>query len=237
MTRTDEHLDVVELACVALDDVEEYGIWAGDAAGLLVLHGLAMYARDTARSAAILVRAGRTLNAAALTRIVNEHAVLAQWLKDDPDERARLFIQQGMVERARWFDVVEAASLGFTRPQGLDSKKNVNKTFDTVKNLFGDSENGKQLYLNYRNFSQFIHPSATTFARYAQKTPVGGLLLRGAVQEGVDQDPEGMSFYLATATNMCALPYLDLLDSDKHVHAAAALRLASAAAHIPTSLG
>ena len=36
---------LVESACVALDGVEEYDIWQGEASGLLVLHGLAMYAR------------------------------------------------------------------------------------------------------------------------------------------------------------------------------------------------
>jgi len=44
----------VESACAALDTVEEHGIREGDASGLLVLHGLAMYARDTARSASLL---------------------------------------------------------------------------------------------------------------------------------------------------------------------------------------
>lgn len=41
-TPTEKHLDAVESACAALDGVEEYGIWEGDASGLLVLHGLAM---------------------------------------------------------------------------------------------------------------------------------------------------------------------------------------------------
>lgn len=99
-------LACIETACSALDGLQEYGIAQGDAAGLLVMHGLAMYARDTARAAVALLRAGQTLAAGALTRVVIEHAVLAQWLLADPEVRGQLFLQQSQVERARWFEVV-----------------------------------------------------------------------------------------------------------------------------------
>lgn len=82
-----------ERVCSSLDDIEEYGIAEGDAGGLLVLHGLAMYARDTARSAMWLLREGRTLAAAVLARVTIEHAVLAQWLKLDPEARGSLFLR------------------------------------------------------------------------------------------------------------------------------------------------
>jgi hypothetical protein len=90
MTRLEDHIGVVEAACNALDGVEEYGICEGDASGLLVLHGLAMYAHDTARSSALLLREGRTLSASALARVVIEHAVLAQWLKAGHRKSSRL---------------------------------------------------------------------------------------------------------------------------------------------------
>jgi hypothetical protein len=241
---TEEHLHVVESACVALDGVEEYGIWQGDASGLLVLHGLAMYARDTARSASLLLRDGRTLSAGALARVVIEHAVLAQWLKADPEERGHLFIQQSQVEHDRWFEVVLAANFDMEDPvyaaltekerrEGLVTKlKNVDAAFHTPKNLFGDTEYGKQLYLTYRNLSRFVHPSVTTFARYGYEPPLGGgRQLVSTLQQ--DQDPEATSFYLASAAVMCALPYLDVLEDQ--LQAATLLRLAASAAHVPTS--
>jgi hypothetical protein len=245
VTRTEEHLHVVESACAAVDGVEEYGIWQGDASGLLVLHGLAMYARDTARSASLLLRDGRTLSAAALTRVVIEHAVLAQWLKADPEERGQLFLQQSQVERARWFEVVLAANFDMTDPahaalteidkrDGLVTKpKNVDEVFHTPKNLFGDTEQGRQFYLTYRNLSRFVHPSVTTFARYGYEPPLGGgRQLVNTLQQ--EQDPEAASFYLASAIVMCALPYLDVLEEE--LQAATMLRLAANAAEVPTSL-
>ena len=90
MTRLEDHTGVVEAACNALDGVEEYGICEGDASGLLVLHGLAIYAHDTVRSSALLLREGRTLSASALARVVIEHAVLAQWLKAGHRKSSRL---------------------------------------------------------------------------------------------------------------------------------------------------
>lgn len=248
-TRFEQHLDVVEAACAALDGVEEYGIWEGDASGLLVLHGLAMYARDAARSSALLLREGRTLGGAALVRIVIEHAVLAQWLKADPAGRGQLFLQQSQVERARWFEVVLDANFDPRDPhiaalterekrEGLATKpKNVDEVFHTPKNLFGDNENGRQLYLTYRNLSRFVHPSAATFARYTAEPPVGGgLQLVPTLQQDQDQDqdPEAASYYLASAIVMCALPYLDMLE--EHLQASTLLRLESSAAGVPTSL-
>lgn len=245
MTLTEEHLDVVESACAALDGVEEYGIWQGDAMGLLVWHGLTMYSRDTARSAALLLRDGRTLSAAALTRVVIEHAVLAQWLKADPEARGSLFLQQSEVERARWFEVLLDANFDPTDPMiamlterekrdGLVQKhKNVNEVFHTPKNLFGDTENGRHFYLTYRNLSRFVHPSVTTFARYTVEPPLsGGLQLLPTLQQ--DQDPGAASFYLASAMVMCALPYLDV--QEDQLPAAVRLRLAAEAAHVPTAL-
>lgn len=236
---------MVASACAALDGVEDYGIGYGDASGLMVLHGLAMYARDTARSATRLLRDGRTMSAAALTRVVVEHAVLAQWLKADPEERGQLFLRQSEVERARWFEVVLDAHFDTEDPvsaalaerekrDGLAPKlKNVDEVFQTARNLFGDSESGKQFYLTYRNLSRFVHPSVTTFARYGYETPLGsGRQLVNTVRQ--DQDPEAASFYLAAATVMCTLPYLDVLED--HLDDATMLRLAASAAHVPASL-
>jgi hypothetical protein len=200
---TSDHLGCVEVACAALDSIQEYGVTPGGAAGLLVMHGLAMYARDTARAAAALLVNGRTLAAGALTRVVIEHAVLAQWLRADPEPRGQLFIQQSDVERARWFEVVLAANFDLEDPahaaltkinerDGLAAKpKNVDEVFNTVKNLFGDTENGRQLYLTYRNLSKFVHPSAATFARYTEQAPYG-LELKTQLQ--TDQYVEGLSF-------------------------------------------
>lgn len=245
VTRTEQHLGVVESACVALDGVEEYGIWQGDATGLLVLHGLAMYARDTARSAALLLREGRTLSAAALTRVVIEHAVLAQWLKAEPEGRGQLFLQQGKVEHARWFEVVLDANFDPADPaiasliehekrEGLAGRpKNVHEVFHTPKNLFGDTEHGRQLYLTYRNLSRFVHPSAVTFARYGYEPPRGsGRQLSPTLQ--LDQDPEAASFYLASSAVMCALPYLDVLE--EQLQAATLLRIVASDAEVPTAL-
>jgi len=241
----DEYLTCIESACAYLDGVEECGIWEGDAAGLLVLHGLAMYARDMARAASSLLRGGQTLAAAALTRVVIEHAVLAQWLTVDPETRGQLFLQQSQVERYRWFEVVLAANFDLTDPlhaalTGIEEEsrglrpKNVAREFETPKNLFGDTENGRQFYLTYRHLSRYVHPSVTTFGRYTTDAPRGGgRQLVNQLQ--VDQDPEAASFYLASAAVMCALPYLDVLDDQ--MRAATMLRLAAHAAHVPTALG
>lgn len=50
----------------------------------------------------------------------------------------------------------------------------MDEVFHTPKNLFGDTETGKQLYLTYRNLSRLVHPSVTTFARYTTQPPAGG---------------------------------------------------------------
>lgn len=88
----EEDLACLDLACAFLDALEEYGIAEGDVPGLLALHGLAMYARDSARAAATLLAGRQTLAAAVLTRVVIEPAVLAQWLKVDPETRGSLFL-------------------------------------------------------------------------------------------------------------------------------------------------
>ena len=69
-----------------------------------------MYARDT--SASLLRRDGRTLSAAALTRVVIEHAVLAQRLEANPEGRGQLFLQQSLLERARWLEVADEDRAG-----------------------------------------------------------------------------------------------------------------------------
>lgn len=239
---SEDYLDLAELACHRLDGIQEYGIATGNAGGLLVLHGLATYARDTARAAMTLLRDGQTLGAAALTRVVIEHAVLAQWLVVDPETRGGLFLQQSQVERARWFEVVLAANTDREDPfhvamaekekrEGLVGKpKNVTPDFDTVRNLFGDTERGRQLYLTYRNLSRFVHPSAATFAMYTSKLP-GGLQL--PMQRQVDWNGESLSFFLAAATVMSVLPYLDVLGE---VGAAATVMVAAQSAGVPTSL-
>lgn len=63
----EDFLTCLDRACDRLDGLQEYGIWEGDATELLALHGLTMYARDTARAAAMLLRGGQTLAAGALT--------------------------------------------------------------------------------------------------------------------------------------------------------------------------
>ena len=231
----------VELACTLLDAVEEYGIAEGDVPGLLVLHGLAMYAQDTARATSVLLADGQTLAAAALTRVVIEHAVLAQWLKVDPETRGSLFLQQSEVERSRWFDVVLAANFDMADPlhaaltkleegERGPKPKNVAREFDTVKNLFGDSDQGRQMYLTYRNLSQYVHPSAVTFARYMDELPHGRLLLT-RLQAG--HNAEALAYYLGCAITMCTLPYLDALHE---VDGAASLRAAAGAAEVATTL-
>ena len=84
--------------------------------------------------------------------MVIEHAVLAQWLKVDPETRGSLFLQRSEVERHRWFDVVLAANFDPTDPvhaaltkveegdRGPKRPKNVAREFDTVRNLFGDTD-------------------------------------------------------------------------------------------------
>jgi len=235
-------LTCIETVCVALDGLQEYGIAVGDAAGLLVMHGLAMYARDTARAAVALLRGGRTLAAGALTRVVIEHAVLAQWLRADPEGRGQLFLQQSEVERARWLEVVLAADFDMkgaehsARPM-VDERdrlatkpKNVDAIFHTPKNLFSDTEVGRQMYLTYRNLSRFVHPSAATFGRYTELLPQGALRLTMQLQ--AEQDAEAVSFYLATATVMSALPYLDATGEPVRAAVLAAARRSS----VPTTL-
>ncbi|MGX7678277.1 DUF5677 domain-containing protein [Jatrophihabitans sp. DSM 45814] len=219
-----------------LDALEEYGVADGDVPGLLVLHGLAMYARDTARAVLALLGGGHTQAAAALTRVVIEHAVLARWLKVDPEARGGLFLQQSAVEEYRWSDVVRAADIEVTdRADGARrgngrKLKNVAEVFNTVKNLFGGSEPGKQMYLTYRNLSQFVHPSAVTFARYMRTLPRGQLL---ATKIQVEQDAEAVAYFLVSATTLCALPYLDVLGKADE---AALLRASAHANEIPTAL-
>lgn len=231
------------MACDRLDGIPEYGIWEGDATGLLVLHGLAMYAKDTARAASSLLRDGHTLAAGALARVVIEHAVLAQWLKVDPEARGQLFTRQSEVERARWFDVVlgayvdqkDPAQVALTqieRDRGLlpSKPKNVATEFDTVRNLFADTEKGRQWYLTYRNLSRFVHPSSVTFMRYARKLP-GGADLKTELQ--VEQDPEAVAYYLASALAVCALTYFDVLGE---VEAGAVVGVAARTADVSTTL-
>ena len=240
-TPREEHVACVDLACSLLDAVEEYSIAEGDVPGLLVIHGLAMYARDTARAASALLADGQTLAASALTRVVIEHAVLAQWLKVDPETRGSLFLQQSEVERHRWFDVVLAANFDLIDPvhaaltkveerERGPKPKNVAREFDTVKNLFGDTDQGRQMYLTYRNLSQFVHPSAMTFSRYMGELPHGRLL---STRLQVVQNAEALAFYLACATTMCTLPYLDALDE---VEGATSLRATAGDSEVATAL-
>lgn len=206
-----QYLSAVDNACAALDTLVEYWVAEGESPGLVVLHGAAMYARDTSRAASQLLRADRTLASGALTRVVVEHAVLSQWIKEDPDLRGHLFLRQSEVERHRWLDVVIAADLDIPGPEQKESgpkPKNVTREFDTVKNLFGDSENGRQLYLTYRNLSRFVHPSEPNLAQYMSNEKHGSLL---SPQLQSEQDPEAVAFYLASSLIMCALPYFDAL--------------------------
>lgn len=206
-----QYLSTAAETCAALDDLDEYRIAEGSSHDLVVLHGVAMYARDITRAASELLIAGRTLAASALTRTVIEHSVLAQWVKQDPETRGHLFLRQSEVERHRWLDVVLAADFEIpgTEPNEPGPKpKNVTREFDTVKNLFGDSENGRQLYLTYRNLSRFVHPSGSNLARYMSREKHGARL---SPQLQSEQDAEAVAFYLASSLMMCALPYLDAL--------------------------
>jgi hypothetical protein len=143
--------------------------------------------------------------------------VLAQWLKADPDGRVVLFLQQSEVEQYRWYQVIEAADIeragtaDALRKAGMRTK-NVAEDFNTVKNLFGDSEVGNQLYLTYRNLSRFVHPAVTTFGRYTAQLEYALVLRKGLA---VEQDPEAVAFYLGSAMVMCTLPYLALLGEDR----------------------
>lgn len=242
VTPFEECLACIDLTCDRLDGLQEYSIATGDATGLLVMHGLAMYARDAARAAAMLLRDGQTLAAGALTRVVLEHAVLAQWLKVEPEARGQLFMQQSAVERSRWFEVALAANFDLGSPahaaltkieeeRGLapSKPKNVAKEFDTPKNLFGDTQVGRRFYLTYRHLSQFVHPSLRTFGRYTEELRFG-LGLKTTLQAG--QDPEALAFYLASATVMCALPYFDVLGE---VEFGAVVGVAARSAHVVTS--
>lgn len=225
-----------------LAGIQKYGIANGDASGLLVLHGLAMYARDTARAAAGLLRDGQTLAAGALTRVVIEHAVLAQWLQVDPEPRGRLFMEQSAVERARWFEVVLAANFDLSDPahaemtkwekeRGIAPKpKDVAPEFSTVKNLFGDTPNGRQFYLTYRHLSQFVHPSIRVFGRYTSSLKYG---LELNTQLQAEQDAEAIAYYLASGLVMCALPYFDVLGE---FEAGAVVGVAAKTAGVPTAL-
>lgn len=239
----EEYLACVQLACDRLDGLQEYGIPTGNATGLLVMHGAAMYARDTARVAAALLRQGETHAAGALARVVLEQAVLTQWLKADPEVRGQMFMQQSEVERARWFDVVLDAGFDLTGPEdaglaGIEKErglltprpKNVAREFDTPKNLFGDTKVGRQFYLTYRNLSQFVHPTVRVYARYTEELRFG-LALKTTVQE--EQDPEAVAYYLASALAMCALPYFDLLGE---FEAGAVLGVAAHTAGLSTHL-
>lgn len=243
-TLQEKYVSCIEGACDALDCLEEYCIGQGDAPGLLVMHGAAMYARDISRAATELLRAGQTLAAGALARVVIEHAVIVQWVMVDPEARGQLFLEQSRVERARWFEVVLKADFELTDPRSAvvvkieqeqrsapSKPKSAAPEFDTVKNLFGDMQTGRQFYLTYRNLSRFVHPSAATFARYTSALNLVGLKLRTKLVSV--QDPEAIAFYLASGTVMCALPYLEILGD---VESAAAVGDAARAAGVVTSL-
>ena len=107
-----QYLSTAAETCATLDDLDEYRIAEGSSHDLVVLHGVAMYARDITRAASELLIAGRTLAASALTRTVIEHSVLAQWVKEDPETRGHLFLCQSEVERHRWLDVVLVSCAG-----------------------------------------------------------------------------------------------------------------------------
>jgi hypothetical protein len=108
--------------------------------------------------------------------------------------------------------------------------KNVAREFDTVKNLFGDTDQGRQMYLTYRNLSQFVHPSAVTFARYMGELPHGRLL---STRLQVVQNADALAFYLACTTTVCTLPYLDALDE---IEGATWLRATAGDSEVATTL-
>ena len=77
------------------------------------------------------------------------------------DRRVHLFLRQAEVEQHRWYEVVRDA--GIEPDESPEKRKNVDPDFNTVKNLFGDAETGRQMYLTCRNLSRYVHPTATTF--------------------------------------------------------------------------
>jgi hypothetical protein len=107
--------------------------------------------------------------------------------------------------------------------QASGKPKNVAPAFDTPKNLFGDTSKGKQMYLAYRHLSRFVHPSVTTFGRYTERPPYGGLHLSTRLE--VEQDDEAVAYYLASAMVLCALAYLDALGEPVSAAVVAAARL------------
>ncbi|MCW2797327.1 hypothetical protein, partial [Nocardioides sp.] len=92
-----------------------------------------------------------------------------------------------------------------------------------VKNLFGDTETGRQTYLTYRNLSRYVHPTATTFMRFTKQLPHGVELIP---ELQVGHDPEPLAYYLASATVICALRYLEPLGEESTVAVTAQARAA-----------
>lgn len=237
----DGYLSFVDLACNRLDRLQEYSTMDGDGNGLFAMHGLTMYARDTARAAALLLRNGMTCQAGALARVVLEHAVVLQWLKADPEQRGQLFLKHGMSEHARWFKVVLAADFDLSRPEfaslgtadekrGAKPPKSPAPELDSVQTLFGQTEVGRKLYLVYRNLSQFVHPSWRALPSYAERLE-HGQELKTSLQ--VEQPPTSVAHYLASGLAMCALPYLTMLDE---LETAIALGVAAQVAGVTTAL-
>jgi len=203
---------IVDAAAGALDNLDTYLIREGEAHDLLVLHGLAMYARDTARAVLALLDAGHQLSAAALTRVVLEYATVAQWVGAVPG-RGVEFMRQGEVDQHRWYKVIEEAGIELPesarghRTAGM-ATRNVNG-LDSPKTTFKAVDSSQQLYLQYRHLSKYVHPDVTTLSRYTATVP-HGLALAPARQTGID--PESLLYFLAVGVLLASLPYLEILD-------------------------
>jgi len=202
---------IVDASAAALDGVKPYGIRHGDAHDLLVLHGLAMYARDTSRATLDLLDGGHDLSASALMRVVMEHAIVAQWVGAVPG-RGVEFMRQGEVGQHRWYKVIEEAGLdlpGTARgpgPVGATAKSV--PELDNPKTTFGAVDSSRQLYLQYRRLSKFVHPDVTTLAWYSEALPYGASLVP---KRSGRVDPESLLYFLAVSLLLATLPYLDLL--------------------------
>ena len=174
----------IDLTCRRLDRAQKHRAQESPTTGLIVLHGLAMYARDSARSAASLLRAEQTLPAAVLGRVILEHAALAQWLEVDPEGRGQLCLDQSTTSRSRWLKAVLEVADERQQPwlqQWQEEQrrlpagaKNAAPEFNRVAALFGKSDAGNELYMTYRNLSSYVHPDDATFTRYPLPGAKGG---------------------------------------------------------------
>ena len=66
----------------------------------------------------------------------------------------------------------------------------------------------RQLYVQYRRLSKFVHPDVATLAWYSEALPYGASLVP---KRSGHVDPESLLYFLAVSLLLATLPYLDLL--------------------------